>query len=106
VLGQLSWDSIHVRRLPYEHISVVLQKLDERDFLFGSEAGPLELMITVLRSSEKPRLTLLVSSVGRIVVTVDALFVGIVRSSRVGVLSFVVEGAIEVLVARAVWMPP
>jgi hypothetical protein len=63
-------------------------------------------MIVVLRSSEKLRLTLLVSSVGRIVVAVEASFVGIVRSSPVGVSSFGVVGAIEGLDERAVWMAP
>jgi hypothetical protein len=38
VIGQLSRDSRHVRGLPREYIPVVLQKLDERAFLFGSEA--------------------------------------------------------------------
>jgi hypothetical protein len=69
VLGHLSWDSWDVHRLPCEHVSIVLQKLDERAFVF---AVRLEFIITVLRSSEKPRLTLLVSSVDRIVVAVDA----------------------------------
>jgi hypothetical protein len=32
-------DSQHVRGLPCEHVSVVLQKLDEHTFLFGSDAG-------------------------------------------------------------------
>jgi hypothetical protein len=66
----------------------------------------LELMITVLRSSEKPRLALLVSSFDRIVVAVDASFVGIVRSSPAGVLSFDVIRAIEGPTARAVWIAP
>jgi hypothetical protein len=30
VLGQLSRDSRHIRRLPCEYVSVILQKLDER----------------------------------------------------------------------------
>jgi hypothetical protein len=34
VLGQFSWDSWHIRRLPCEYVSVILQKLDERAFLF------------------------------------------------------------------------
>jgi hypothetical protein len=38
VLGQLSRDSRHIRRLPCEYISVVLQKLDERAFLFITQA--------------------------------------------------------------------
>ena len=39
VLGQFSWDSRHIRRLPCEYISVILQKLDERAFLFVVQAG-------------------------------------------------------------------
>jgi hypothetical protein len=34
VLGQVSRDSRHIRRLPCEYVSVILQKLDERAFLF------------------------------------------------------------------------
>jgi hypothetical protein len=43
----------------------------------------LEMMITVLCSSEKSRLAFLVYSTGRMVVVEDASFVGIVRSSLV-----------------------
>jgi hypothetical protein len=39
VLGQLSRDSRHIRRLPCEYVSVILQKLDERAFLFVIQAG-------------------------------------------------------------------
>jgi hypothetical protein len=39
VLGQLSWDSRHICRLPCEYVSVILQKLDERAFLFVVQAG-------------------------------------------------------------------
>jgi hypothetical protein len=39
VLGQLSRDSWHIRRLPCEYVSVILQKLDERAFLFVIQAG-------------------------------------------------------------------
>jgi hypothetical protein len=38
LLGQLSLDSRHVRRLPCEYVSVVLQKLDKHAFLFVGEA--------------------------------------------------------------------
>jgi hypothetical protein len=65
-----------------------------------------KLMIIVLRSSEKPRLALLVSSDDRIVVAVDASFVGIVRLSPLGVSSLGVVGAIEGPAASAVWMAP
>jgi hypothetical protein len=59
-------------------------------------------MVTVLRSSEKTRLSLLVSLVGRIVVAVDALFVGIVRSSPIDVSSFGTGSDIEGPTARVV----
>jgi hypothetical protein len=39
VLGQFSRDSRHILRLPCEYISVILQKLDERAFLFVIQAG-------------------------------------------------------------------
>jgi hypothetical protein len=39
VLGQLSQDSRHIRRLPCEYVSVILQKLDERAFLFVIQTG-------------------------------------------------------------------
>jgi hypothetical protein len=55
----------------------------------------LELMIVVLRSSEKPRLALLVSSASRMVVVVDASFVGIVKSSLGDASTSIVGGATE-----------
>jgi hypothetical protein len=39
VLGQFSRDSRHISRLPCEYVSVILQKLDERAFLFVVQAG-------------------------------------------------------------------
>jgi hypothetical protein len=39
VLGQFSRDSRHIRRLPCEYVSVILQKLYERAFLFVIQAG-------------------------------------------------------------------
>jgi hypothetical protein len=39
VLGQFSRDSRHIRRSPCEYVSVILQKLDERAFLFVIQAG-------------------------------------------------------------------
>jgi hypothetical protein len=64
----------------------------------------LELIIIVLRSLEKPRLALLVSSIGHIVVAVDASFVGIVRSSHGDASSFVAGSAIEGPGVRVVWI--
>jgi hypothetical protein len=34
VLDQFSWDPRHIRRLPCEYVSIILQELDERAFLF------------------------------------------------------------------------
>jgi hypothetical protein len=39
VLSQLSRDSRHICRLPCEYVLVILQKLDERAFLFVVQAG-------------------------------------------------------------------
>jgi hypothetical protein len=39
MLSQFSRDSRHIRRLPCEYVSVILQKLDERAFLFVIQAG-------------------------------------------------------------------
>jgi hypothetical protein len=39
VLDQFSRDSRHIRRLPSEYVSVILQKLDERAFLFVIQTG-------------------------------------------------------------------
>jgi hypothetical protein len=39
VLSQFSQDSQHIRRLPWEYVLVILQKLDERVFLFVIQAG-------------------------------------------------------------------
>jgi hypothetical protein len=52
-------------------------------------------MIAILRSSEKPRLALLVSSAGHMVVVVDASFIGIVRSSPSDSLAIIIGGATE-----------
>jgi hypothetical protein len=38
VLDQFSRDSRHIRRLPCEYVSVILQELDERAFLFVIQA--------------------------------------------------------------------
>jgi hypothetical protein len=39
VLDQFSRDSRYIRRLPCEYVSVILQKLDERAFLFVIQTG-------------------------------------------------------------------
>jgi hypothetical protein len=52
VLGQLSQDSRHVHRLPCEHISIVLQELDKRAFLFVVEAGADDCSLAFIRESQ------------------------------------------------------
>jgi hypothetical protein len=52
VLGQFSRDSWHVRRLPCEYIPIILQKLDERAFLFVVEAGADDCSISFIRESQ------------------------------------------------------
>jgi hypothetical protein len=59
-------------------------------------------MIIVLHSLKKPRLALLVSFVDRIVVAVDASFVGIVWSSPGDASSYGDGSAIEGTTVRAV----
>jgi hypothetical protein len=66
----------------------------------------LELVTPVLCLSENPRLILLVSSVGRIEVTVEALFEGIVRPSSTGLSLTCVGSATEGPAMRAVCMAP
>jgi hypothetical protein len=39
VLDQFSRESRHIRRLPCEYVSVILQELDKRAFLFVIQAG-------------------------------------------------------------------
>jgi hypothetical protein len=39
MLGQFSLDSWHIRRLPCEYVSIILQEPDERAFLFVVQAG-------------------------------------------------------------------
>jgi hypothetical protein len=52
VLGQLSRDSQDVRRLPCEHITVVLQELDEHAFLFVVEARTDDCSLAFIRESK------------------------------------------------------
>jgi hypothetical protein len=49
--------------LPREYVLVILQKLDERVFLFVIQAGTDDGSLALI---SEPRLILLVSSVGRI----------------------------------------
>jgi hypothetical protein len=59
-------------------------------------------MTAILRSSENPRLILLVSSVRRIEVAVGASFEGIVKSSSTGLPSTYTGKATEGPVVRAI----
>jgi hypothetical protein len=52
VLDQLSRDSWHVCRLSCEHVSIVLQELDEHAFLFVVEAGTDDHGLAFIRESE------------------------------------------------------
>jgi hypothetical protein len=76
--------------------------MDENAFLFVYDDGA----DAVLRSSENPRLILLVSSVDRIEVMTDALFEGIVRPSSVSLLLTCAGSATEGPAMRAVCMVP
>jgi hypothetical protein len=52
VLGQFSRDSWHFHRLPCEYVPVVLQKLDERAFLFVVVAGANVCRLALVREPE------------------------------------------------------
>jgi hypothetical protein len=52
VLGQFSRDSRHARRLPCVHISIVLQELGERTFLFVVEASVDYCNLAFIRESQ------------------------------------------------------
>jgi hypothetical protein len=52
VLGQFSRDSRHIRRLPCKYVSVILQKLDERTFLFVIQAGADDGSLAFVSESE------------------------------------------------------
>jgi hypothetical protein len=52
VLGQLSRDTLHVRRSSHEHISVVLQKLDEHTFLFVRKARASDRSLALVGESK------------------------------------------------------
>jgi hypothetical protein len=40
VLSDLSWDSLHVRGFPCEHVEVRFEEVDEHAFLFRIECHP------------------------------------------------------------------
>ena len=59
VLGQFSQDSRHIRRLPCEYVSIILQKLDERAFLFVVQAGADDGSLAFISEPEVDSLCLL-----------------------------------------------
>jgi hypothetical protein len=78
VLGQLSRDSRHVRRLPCKHVLIVLQKLDECAFLFVVEDGTDDRSLAFIRES---KIDPLVSLIDHIEVVARASFEGIMKFS-------------------------
>jgi hypothetical protein len=52
VLGQFSRDSRHIRRLPCEYVSVVLQEPNERAFLFIVKAGTNDGSLALIGKSQ------------------------------------------------------
>jgi hypothetical protein len=77
VLDYLPRDTRHVYRLPGKHVSVVPQELDERAFLFGSEAGADGRCFAFIGEA---KVRFLISSTRRMVVVGVAYFIGIMRS--------------------------
>jgi hypothetical protein len=59
VLGQFSRDSRHIRRLPCEYVLVILQKLDERAFLFVIQVGADDGSLAFVSEPEVDSLRLL-----------------------------------------------
>jgi hypothetical protein len=59
VLGQFYWDSRHIRRLPCEYVSVILQELNERAFLFVVQAGADDGSLVFISESKVDPLHLL-----------------------------------------------
>jgi hypothetical protein len=51
VLDQFSRGSRHIHRLPCEYIPVILQKLDERAFLFVIKVGTYDGSLAFIRES-------------------------------------------------------
>jgi hypothetical protein len=58
VLSQFSWDSRHIRRLPCEYVSVILQEPDECAFLFVIKARPNDGDLTLISESQIDPLSL------------------------------------------------
>jgi hypothetical protein len=59
VLDQFSRDSRHIRRSPCEYVSVILQELGERAFLFVIEAGADDGGLAFISESQVDPLCLL-----------------------------------------------
>jgi hypothetical protein len=102
VFGQLSRDSRHVRRLPCEHVPIVLQELDEHAFLFVVEARTDDHGLAFMRESEVDSF----SFSGRIEVADGASFEGIVKYSSTDLPSTCTGRATEGPIVRAVRMVP
>jgi hypothetical protein len=92
VLGQLSRDSRHVRRLPCEHVPIVLQELDERAFLFFIEAGTDDRGLAFIKESKVDSFSFFSRSHRG---HAEASFEGIVKSSCTGLPSTCAGRAIE-----------
>jgi hypothetical protein len=58
VLGQFYRDSQHIRRLPCEYVSVILQEPDERAFLFIIEVGIDDGGLALISKSQVDHLSL------------------------------------------------
>jgi hypothetical protein len=52
VFDQFSRDSRHIRRLPCKYVSVILQELDERAFLFAIQTGTDDSCFTLIGESK------------------------------------------------------
>jgi hypothetical protein len=59
VLGQFSRDSRHIRRLPCEYVSVILQEPNEGTFLFVIKAGTDDRGVALISKSQIDPLSLL-----------------------------------------------
>lgn len=105
VLGQFYGNSRDVCGLPCKHVSVVLQELNGRIFVFGDEARADGCRLVCVREA---KVVLLGSSNSCMEVVGVASFTGIMRSSPGGVSVFVIgcRGATEGPAVRAIWMAP
>jgi hypothetical protein len=104
VLGQFSRDSQHVRRLPCEYVSVVLQELDERAFLFVVEARADDCGLVLIGEFEVDSFSFLSRPHrGR---ATDASFEGIVKPSSTGLSLTRAGRATEGPAVRVIYIAP